>query len=103
MDHLHQLIGALVNVSRKQLLVTENGIVVQKCPSGIGLRAISSFLRVVFSSSAPHLRDRVNRCYKIFIEREPDKQTIVDGVETTEKPHPKAKIINVWCFSAAFG
>ncbi|XP_055298263.1 regulator of telomere elongation helicase 1 homolog isoform X2 [Sitodiplosis mosellana] len=103
LDHLHGLIGTLVNASRNQILVTESGYVSQKCPSGIGLRALSSFLRVVFSSSAPHLRDRVIRCYKIYIEREPDKKTTVYGVTTVEKAHPKAKIINVWCFSAAFG
>lgn len=103
MDTLFKLTGALVNVSRKQILITELGTVEQKCPNGTGLRALSSFLRVVFSSSAPHLRDRVNRCYKIYIEREQEKQTVVDGSANIEKPHPKAKIINVWCFSAAFG
>lgn len=92
-----------MNESRKLSLVTENGVILQKCPNGTGLRAILTFLRIVFSSSAPHLRDRVKQCYIVYIEREKEKKTIVNGVATTEKPHPKAKIVNFWCFSAAFG
>lgn len=102
LKYLHNLIGALVNASRNAV-VTENGVVLQKCPEGIGLRSLLSFLRVAFSSSAPHLRDRVIRSYKIYIEREADKNTTLDGATIVEKSHPRAKIINVWCFSPAFG
>lgn len=110
-DVLQKLIGILVVESQKRSLITENGAGViqsssskKNCPSGIGLRALSSFLRIVFSCSAPQLRDRVNRCYKIYIEREPNKlANNVNGSQTVERSHQKAKIINVWCFSAAFG
>lgn len=75
----------------------------KNCPEGKGLRAISSFLRIVFSNSSPQLRAAVNRCYKVFIEKEPDKLTYVDGGTVTDKAQYNAKKINLWCFSAAFG
>lgn len=100
---LSKLISALVNSSRKKLVVTNDGTVAQKGPSGYGLRALSSFLRVVFSSSAPDLKDEVNKCYKVHIEPEPDKKSVVNGVLTFEKPHPNAKRINFLCLSAKFG
>lgn len=103
LDILSKLIGALVNLSRKEYKVTEDGIVTQKGPSGYGLRALSSFLRVAFSSSAPDLKDEVNKCYKVHIEPEPDKKSIVNGVLNTEKPHLNAKIIHLLCLSAKFG
>lgn len=84
-------------------MITNDGFVAQKGPSGYGLRALSSFLRVVFSSSAPDLKDEVNKCYKVHIEPEQDKKIVGHGVLTTEKPHPNAKRINFLCLSAKFG
>lgn len=75
----------------------------KNCPEGKGLQALQSFLRIVFSSSAPHLRKQVDRCYKVYIENEPVKLTNQDGGTNTERPQFNAKKINLWCFSAAFG
>lgn len=82
----------------------------KKAPQGIGLKAFSSFLKVAFSSSTSHLKDRIDRCYNVHIENELNfVQSQLQRV-VTQKHKPNAcaidgtgKVVNFWCFSAAFG
>lgn len=86
----------------------------KKCPKGIGLQALLDFLQIAYSSSAPDLRDRVNRAYKVFIQYEPEKKNNdtdnkrkrtkkSKANEESEENDKNRKIINFWCFSAEFG
>lgn len=85
-DLLNDVIACMIELSsKKRKYVT-------------GLRAVLGFLRIVFSSSAPNLRDQVNKCYKVYIE--PDNKT--DNKPSTSKPE-NSKTINFWCFSPKFG
>lgn len=78
---------------------------IKKVPKGAGLKAVLEFLRVAFSSSTPQLEDRFNSWYRIHVEKE------VEPSGTTGKRTPKFirefdetnKIVNLWCFSPAFG
>lgn len=91
---LHTLDQILFQESRK------SGVTQNKCPEGIGLRAIQTFLTVVFSSKVfPHLRERVKTSYKVYIEREPQKLTKDNDIA---RPEANAKRINFWCFSPVF-
>lgn len=95
-------------------LVEYSRLVVKKCPKGIGLHALLDFLQVAYSSSAPDLRERVNRAYKVNIQYEPKKKKNENenkrkrtgkpkAMEDREDDVEKRKIINFWCFSAEFG
>ncbi|XP_031629001.1 regulator of telomere elongation helicase 1 homolog [Contarinia nasturtii] len=78
---------------------------------GAGLQYAYEFLQIAFSSSAEDLRKRMDRCYKVYIEFEPQKQT--RGTKTSEggwmqtkaaiTSKPVAKIVSFWCFSPGFG
>lgn len=78
---------------------------------GSGLQLMSEFLTIVFSSSEPGFRERVNRCYKVYIEPEQPKQTrgskTSDGGWIQSKTNTitknTAKVISYWCFSPGFG
>lgn len=87
---LFELRRILVNESRKN---RRRNIT----PSGIGLRAISNFLSVVFSIHAPSLREQVKKCYKVHIKHERD----VLNNDEVRNQYPKK--ISFWCFSPAFG
>lgn len=87
---------------------------VAKCPKGIGLQAVLNFLQISYSSSAPDLRERVNRAYKVYIQYEPEKKKNENEIkrkrsqtsnakEDGEEDVKNRKIINFWCFSAEFG
>ena len=78
---------------------------------GAGLQNVQEFLQIVFSSSSEDLRRRIDRCYKVYIEQEPQKQT--RGAKTNEggwiqpkaalKSKSSAKSVSFWCFSPGFG
>lgn len=78
---------------------------------GAGLQHMQEFLQIVFSSSSDNLRQRMDRCYKVYIEHEPQKQT--RGAKTNEggwiqpkavmKTKSAAKNVSFWCFSPGFG
>lgn len=78
---------------------------------GAGLQFMSEFLTIVFSSSEPGFRERVNRCYKVYVE--PEQQKPVRGTKvnesgwfqpkTTFKSKLAPKTISFWCFSPGFG
>ncbi|XP_055298261.1 regulator of telomere elongation helicase 1 homolog [Sitodiplosis mosellana] len=88
---LDKIIGCLVEMSaKKRKYVT-------------GLRAVKGFLQTVFSSSAPDLRKEVDRCYKVYIEREPQNQHQPSTSTTKVVPNKNAKVVNFWCFSPRFG
>lgn len=78
---------------------------------GAGLQHMLEFLTIVFVGSAEDLRARVNRCYKVYIEPEPQKQTRgvqkqENGWFQTKATMPgklRAKTISYWCFSPGFG
>lgn len=77
----------------------------RKAPKGTGLKAVSQFLQIAFASSTPHLKDRINNFYRIYVEKE------VEPTGTSAKRTPKFirefdetnKVVNLWCFSPAFG
>lgn len=78
---------------------------------GAGFQHMQEFLQIVFSSSADDLRQRMERCYKVYIALEPPKQT--RGGKTNEggwiqpkatiMSKPTAKMVSFWCFSPGFG
>lgn len=78
---------------------------------GTGLQNMQEFLQIVFSSSGDDLRQRMNRCYKVYIEQEQQKPT--RGSKTNEngwiqtkavqKTKSTAKVVSFWCFSPGFG
>lgn len=77
---------------------------------GSGLQHMHEFLQIVFSSSSEDLLPRMDRCYKVYIEQEPQKQTYSSKTndrwiqpKTTIKTKPMAKIVSFWCFSPGFG
>lgn len=78
---------------------------------GSGLQHMQEFLQIVFSSSTEDLRPRMDRCYKVYIEQEPQKQTLGSKTnesrwiqpKTTTKTKSSAKIVSFWCFSPGFG
>lgn len=103
-ETLQKLMAYLVEYSRG----------VAKCPKGIGLQAVLDFLQTSYSSSAPDLRERVNRAYKVYIQYEPEKKKNENenkrkrskksnAKEDGEEDVKNRKIINFWCFSAEFG
>lgn len=77
---------------------------------GSGLQYIHEFLQIVFASSSEDLRQRMNRCYKVYIEQEQQKP--VRGTEKNSgwinskavtKTKSVGKIVSFWCFSPGFG
>lgn len=82
---LQDMIEFLVGLPRKQR------------SKGIGLQAMLEFLQIAFATSAEKLRHKVKTSYKVHITQEPKKQRDKNGQEK------KLKIMNFWCFSAAFG
>lgn len=77
---------------------------------GSGLQYIQEFLQIVFASSAEDLRQRMDRCYKVYIEQEQQKpirgKTAENGwmqTKTTTKTKTSAKSVSFWCFSPGFG
>lgn len=78
---------------------------------GSGLQYIHEFLQIVFASSTEDLRQRMDRCYKVYIEQEQQKPTRGKTTEngwmqtktTTTKTKASAKSVSFWCFSPGFG
>lgn len=78
---------------------------------GAGLQHMQDFLTIVFSGSSDEFRSKVNRCYKVYIEPEPQKPTRGNqkqdnGWIQTKAIMPaklRAKSISYWCFSPGFG
>lgn len=77
----------------------------KKAPKGVGLKTILNFLRVAFSTSASHLNNQIDSCYRIYIEKE------VEPKCTKQKRQPKFirefdksnKSVSFLCFSPKFG
>lgn len=103
-DVLQKLVAYLIEYSKGR----------RHCQKGIGLKALSNFLQVAYSSAAPELRERVNRAYKVYIQYEPEKPEQENEnkrkkgkksnpTEQNEEDVKNRKIINFWCFSAEFG
>lgn len=103
-DILQRLLSCLVEYSKG----------FKQSPKGIGLQALLDFLQIAYSSSAPDLRERVNRAYKVYIQYEPKKREKVNEAKRKRGRNSKTKmegeedaenrkIINFWCFSAEFG
>lgn len=78
---------------------------------GTGLQYIHEFLQIVFASSAADLRARMDRCYKVYIEPEPQKPVRANKPNESGWIQSKAmtktksigKSVSFWCFSPGFG
>lgn len=78
---------------------------------GGGLQTMQEFLQIVFSSSSDDLRQRMDRCYKVYIELEPQKPARGSRMNESGWIQPKAvvpaknkaKTVSFWCFSPGFG
>lgn len=77
---------------------------------GAGLQNMFDFLTIVYSSSDAGFRERVNRCYKVYIENEQPKPVRGSKNESgwiqpkmIVKSKVTAKVISYWCFSPGFG
>lgn len=78
-----------------------------RAPQGIGLRAVSNFLQIAFTSLASRLKDRIDSYYRVYLQNEPPKQTTAsqndDDDADTHEINGTRKIVNFWCFTPAFG
>lgn len=93
MKRLDKLIALLVDRKSQKYV---------RVPEGIGLKSILDFLKVAFSTSSDDLRDRVDRCYKVYIEYETENNN--NNLSTTRVvQNIYGKKVNFWCFSPAFG
>lgn len=77
---------------------------------GAGLQHMQEFLQIVFSSSSEDLRPHMDRCYKVYVELEPQKSTFSSKTndrwiqpKNVTKSKILAKIVSFWCFSPGFG
>lgn len=77
---------------------------------GTGLQYIHEFLQIVFASSTEDLRQRMDRCYKVYVEQEQQKpvrgKTVENGwiqSKATTKTKSVGKSVSFWCFSPGFG
>lgn len=71
----------------------------------IGLKAVSKFLVVVFSSSRSALQSQLTRWCKVHMKEEPEStaQSSKKTARNVEQFDKRNKIIDFWCFSPAFG
>lgn len=106
--------GAIETLQKLFSYLVEYSKGFKKSPKGMGLQALLDFLQIAYSSSAPDLRDRVNRAYKVHLQSEPEKKKNVNETKRKreknskykierEEEYENRKIINFWCFSAEFG
>lgn len=79
---------------------------------GSGLQYIHDFLQIVFASSSVDLRQRMDRCYKVYIEIEQQQKPVRANKPNengwmqskgTSKAKITAKSVSFWCFSPGFG
>lgn len=83
---------------------------------GYGLGKLSDLLSIAFSSSTDDFRERVGRCYKVYVEFEKEnpnyvvkrgpKRKAVGWITASAiaiKDELRTKIFSFWCFSASFG
>lgn len=79
---------------------------------GSGLQNLNEFLQIVFATSITDFRQRMDRCYKVYIEQEQHKMPTLRSkandngwIQTKTVPSTKlaGKIISFWCFSPGFG
>lgn len=83
---------------------------------GSGLGKVEDLLSIVFSRQGDDYRQRVSRCYKVYVELEKENQSYVPmrGPKRSaggwiqpkairKKNKPSTKIFSYWCFSASFG
>lgn len=68
-------------------------------PQGVGLNAMTNFLKVVYTSAASQLKDRIDAFFRVFVEEKPAPYQS----QATQKGDAKSRVVNFWCFSAAFG
>lgn len=83
------------------LLVDRKAQKYARVPEGIGLKSILDFLKIAFSTSSDHLRDRVDRCYKVYIENLTENNNNLSTSRLVQDIDGKK--VNFWCFSPAFG
>lgn len=74
---------------------------------GNALQRFSDFLRTAFNSGASVMRhkEKVKRCYKVYIQVEEQKKNYKNDVWESKKTITKTdgKLISYWCFSPGFG
>uniref|UniRef100_A0A182JAL0 Regulator of telomere elongation helicase 1 homolog n=1 Tax=Anopheles atroparvus TaxID=41427 RepID=A0A182JAL0_ANOAO len=84
---------------------------------GVGLQAVSDFLEIVFSGSGPEYQQAVDKCFKVHIELDEQKNPRqqkkgsgkrADGWISTkpskmETPDKVGRVVNFWCFNPGFG
>lgn len=72
---------------------------------GNALQKFCDLLRVVFAgSNSDKYRERIKKCYKVYIQIEqPKKSYKNDAWETKKITKSDGKLISYWCFSPGFG
>ncbi|KAJ8675354.1 hypothetical protein QAD02_011140 [Eretmocerus hayati] len=72
---------------------------------GNALQKFSDLLKVVFSgSNSVSYKERVKKCYKVYIQPEQPKKSFKnDAWETKKLTKSDGKLISYWCFSPGFG
>ncbi|XP_014223944.1 regulator of telomere elongation helicase 1 homolog [Trichogramma pretiosum] len=84
-------------------LTTVSGTSFQR--RGNALQKFSDTLRVVFAGSAnANYRDRIRKCYKVYIQKDQPKKASNNSWESKNKINKtEGKLICYWCFSPGFG
>ncbi|XP_058807015.1 regulator of telomere elongation helicase 1 homolog isoform X2 [Phymastichus coffea] len=71
---------------------------------GNALQKFCDLLRVVFvGANSQNYRERVKRCYKVYIQVEQPKKSSKNVWETKKITKSDGKLISYWCFSPGFG
>ncbi|XP_056648958.1 regulator of telomere elongation helicase 1 homolog [Diorhabda sublineata] len=71
---------------------------------GNGLQIFEEMLTVVFSDISHDFRQKVKKCYKVFIQEEQVKKKSPDNwLSKMVSTKAGGKILNYWCFSPGFG
>lgn len=73
---------------------------------GNGLQKFCDFLKIVFVGGLSHMRyrDKIEKCYKVYIQSEGLKKTFKNDVWESKKiTKSEGKSISYWCFSPGFG
>lgn len=72
---------------------------------GNALQKFSDTLRVVFAGSTnANYREKVRKCYKVYIQNEQSKKSFKnDPWEKKKITKSAGKLISYWCFSPGFG
>ncbi|KAK5643901.1 hypothetical protein RI129_007746 [Pyrocoelia pectoralis] len=72
---------------------------------GNGLEAFNFLLTLVYAHTAPDIREKIKKCYTVYIEEEQPKRSVGNNwlSKATSSYKNGGRSLNFWCFSPGFG